>query len=208
MGDGVGLVARDAVGDVDVLAVAGDGDLARSSGASVGGREGGAKGAQLLGVGETDAGAVVGDLEDLDLVGQLAENHVVGCLLGLGGVPGAVTGAAAGGDTVAVGDDEGIVLGVNDQDAVTTEVVDGEEATGGVENGLVGTVLILALRVGADRISRVELLEELQIGARRDVPDVNGALAAVKLLACVSGGGRVLVVRLTRRRRRGASGRQ
>lgn len=179
--DGVGVVAREAVRDVDVLAVARDDDLSGGRGGGVGGREGGAVGAQLLGAGEGDAGAVVRDGEDLELVGQLAGEDEVSRLLRLGRVPGAVAGATAGGRDLVAGDDlVGVVLGVDDEDGVAAEVADGEESAGGVEDGLVGAVRVLALRVGAEGVVGLELLDKLQLLLGGDVPDIDLALGAAR----------------------------
>lgn len=183
--DGVRLVAGEAVRDVHVVAVARDNDLAHGGGGGVGGGEGRAEGAQLLGAGEGDGGAVVGDGEDLDRVLELADDEVVRGLGGLGRVPGAVAGAAAGGDDAVVGGDVvGVVLGVDDKDGVGAEVVDGEEAARGVEDGLVRVRLVLANGVGAEGVVGFERLEELEGGSVGNVPDIDGTLAA---------GGRVLV---------------
>ena len=120
--DAVGFVATEAVGDVDVTAVVGDGELARGRLVRRLWREARAIGAQAMELGELEAvgaGAVLEGEED-QLVRQLRGDDVVRGLLAAvhrdeAAVAGAGTGAGGGGpDDVVVG------LGVDDQDGVAT----------------------------------------------------------------------------------------
>lgn len=178
MGDRVCLVACKAVGDVDVLAVTRDDDLASRGGGGIGRREGRTVRADLLGSSEGDGGTVVRDGEDFERVGQLAGDDVSRGLVTLGRVPGAVTGtAASSADAVARRDLIGIILGVNDNNAVGAEVADGEETARGIENGLVCARLVLTSLVGTESSTQSDLLQELERARLRDIPDVYSALA-------------------------------
>lgn len=175
VGDGVGLLSRDTVRDVDVLVVGGEDDLTDGSLLDVLGRGILAVGGDGLVELEGECVLLVADGVDESLVAQLAGDDVVGGLLATSGVEDTVTGTAASRDGDVLGDLVSIVLGVNDDNRVSAEIVDGKVAARGVQVGLVRVRSSLALLIGAKLARGLESLDKLQ-AAVLGVPDIDGAV--------------------------------
>lgn len=176
VGDAVRRLARQAVRHVDVVG-AGQHELTGSGLGGVLGGCGRVEGGDGAGEGEVDTGGLaVGEGVDNDLVLDLAHDQVVSSLTD-GRVESTVTGTTTSGlNAHAVDNVKGVVLGVNQKDLISAEVIDGEEAAARVVDGLVRMGSSLTLSVGAKLAIRSDSLEQLKLAAL-DVPDVDGAVA-------------------------------
>lgn len=176
VGDGVGVVAREAVGNIEVLVVGCQNDLASSSLLGVLGGLVLAVGGDGLALCEGEGVLLVGNLVDDGSVGQLTANDVVSGLFSSARVEDAMTGTTASSDLVVRGNLPGVVLGVNDDNRVGSKVVHSKVTARGVQDRLVGVGSSLSLRVGAELSGRLDGLDELEAALFR-VPDVDGAIA-------------------------------
>lgn len=142
-----------AVGDGDESVVRGDGDL---GGFSADGRRAVAVGADVLDLGEADAGAAVVDAVGRDAVGELVDHEEVGrwaLAVGgrLGGPEDGVAGAVGGlcEDGVLGLQEVRLCVDAVDTDDVGAQVGEDHKAACGVEDGLMGVRAVFLLRTGA-----------------------------------------------------------
>ncbi|KAF4512254.1 hypothetical protein G6O67_001419 [Ophiocordyceps sinensis] len=177
VGDVVVGALGQAVGDVDVVAVRAQGQLA-GGGLGVGHARAEARDGLDEGHGEAVSSAVDG--VDVDEVHHLAQHHEVRGGRRAGRVEGAVAGPAAGRlDGDVAGELVAGAGGGEDVDRVGAQVRHGDEpAVGAVGDDLVRVRLVLALLVGAQAAGRqAHRGEPLDFGGVGHVPHVDGAVA-------------------------------